>query len=82
MGMVDEVVPPRTVLAIAAHLGGRYEVMSFPVSHSELPEEREWEAFERRWITLACSGIPADFGSSGAAGERAVPEGHASGDAP
>lgn len=81
VGMVDEVVPPQTVFAIAAHLGGPYEVMSFPVSHSESPEERQWEAFERRWITLASSGTPAGFGSSGRGGELPVPGGHAPGDA-
>lgn len=80
VGMVDDVVPPQTVFAIAAHLGGPHEVMRFPVSHSESPEEREWEAFERRWIALATSGIPAGFGASGSAGAPPVPGGHAAGD--
>jgi len=81
LGMVDEVVPPQTVLAIAAHLGGPHEVMSFPVSHSERPEERLWEAFERRWITLASTGIPVGFGSSGTGDELPGPGAHAAGDA-
>jgi len=63
MGLVDEVVPAPTVLAIAAHLGGPHEVMRFPVSHSEDPEERRWRAFERRWLELALNGVPADFGA-------------------
>ena len=62
LGDVDIVVPPQTVLAIAARLGGPYEVMRFPVGHTELPEERAWQAFERRWIELAVNGVPRSFG--------------------
>jgi len=81
MGMADEVVPAQTVLAIAAHLGGPYEVMQFPVSHSESPEERLWDAFERRWIAMARSGVPTGFGSSGTGDELPGPGAHAPGDA-
>src|SRR6266571_4897765 len=63
VGLVDEVVPAPTVLAIAAHLGGSHELMRFPVSHSGTPEERRWRAFERRWLELALTGVPEGFGA-------------------
>jgi cephalosporin-C deacetylase len=63
VGLMDEVVPAPTVEAIAAHLGGPREVMRFPVSHSSSPEERRWQAFERRWIELAVGGVPPGFGA-------------------
>jgi cephalosporin-C deacetylase len=63
VGLIDEVVPAPTVLAIAAHLGGPYELMRFPVSHSCTPEERRGRAFERRWLKLALTGVPDGFGA-------------------
>ena len=63
VGLVDQVVPAPTVLAIADRLGGPHEVLRFPVSHSDAPEERRWRAFERRWLELACTGVPDSFGS-------------------
>ena len=63
VGLVDQVVPAPTVLAIADRLGGPHEVLRFPVSHSDAPEERRWRAFERRWLELACTGVPDGFGS-------------------
>jgi cephalosporin-C deacetylase-like acetyl esterase len=63
VGLVDQVVPAPTVLAIADRLGGPHEVLRFPVSHSGGPEERRWRAFERRWLELARTGVPAGFGS-------------------
>jgi cephalosporin-C deacetylase len=63
VGVVDEVVPAATVLAIAARLAGPHELMRFPVSHSRRPEERRWRAFERSWLRLAVAGVPADFGA-------------------
>jgi cephalosporin-C deacetylase len=63
VGLVDQVVPPATVLAIADRLGGPHEVLRFPVSHSGSPEERRWRAFERRWLELAHTGVPEGFGS-------------------
>jgi cephalosporin-C deacetylase len=56
VGMVDQVVPAPTVLAIADRLGGPYEVLRFPVSHFGSPEER-------RWLELARTGVPDSFGS-------------------
>jgi cephalosporin-C deacetylase len=63
MGLVDEVVPAPTVLAVAAHLGGPHELLRFPVSHAGSAEERRWEEFERRWLQLALGGVPAGFGA-------------------
>jgi cephalosporin-C deacetylase len=63
VGLVDEVVPAPTVLAIAAHLAGPHELLRFPVSHSGSAEERRWEEFERRWLQLALAGAPAGFGA-------------------
>jgi cephalosporin-C deacetylase-like acetyl esterase len=62
VGMVDEVVPAATVLAIADRLGGPREVLRFPVSHSDAPEEGRWRRFEQRWLELARTGVPAGFG--------------------
>ena len=62
IGLQDEVVPAKTVYGIANHLGGPYEIMEFPVSHTELPEERLWDRFEARWLELALHGIPDGFG--------------------
>jgi cephalosporin-C deacetylase len=74
VGLVDEVVPAPTVLAITAHLGGPRELMRFPVSHSGSPEERHWRAFERRWLELALGGVPPEFGP-GASRRRIRPVG-------
>lgn len=63
VGEVDFVVPAPTVRAIAARLGGPHELMTFPVSHSDSPEERRWDAFEARWLRLAVNGVPAGFGA-------------------
>jgi cephalosporin-C deacetylase len=63
VGLVDEVVPAPTVLAITAHLGGPHELLRFPVSHSRSAEERLWKEFERRWLQLALGGVPPGFGA-------------------
>jgi cephalosporin-C deacetylase len=63
VGEADDVVPAATVRALAARIAGPTEVMTFPVSHSNAPEEREWEAFDARWLGLARDGVPADFGA-------------------
>jgi cephalosporin-C deacetylase len=60
----DEVVPPETVLAMVAHLQVPYELMWFPVSHSDSPKERHWTQFERRLLDLTVNGLPDDFGRS------------------
>ncbi|MCU7942322.1 MAG: acetylxylan esterase [Candidatus Thiodiazotropha sp. (ex Cardiolucina cf. quadrata)] len=63
LGLKDDVVPAKTVYAIANHLVGKKEIMEFPVSHTDLPEERLWERFEQYWLTLTIEGISEDFGS-------------------
>lgn len=62
LGLEDDVVPAPTVYAIANHLGGPYEVIRLPVSHTERPEEKLWDRFEARWLRLAVEGVPPDFG--------------------
>jgi cephalosporin-C deacetylase len=52
VGLKDDVVPEKTVYAIANHLQGPVEIMKFPVSHSNEPEEMRWEEFEARWLEL------------------------------
>jgi cephalosporin-C deacetylase len=62
IGLHDPVVPPETVYPIADSLAGPVEVMEFPVSHTDRPEEAEWDRFESRWEALALGGVPASFG--------------------
>ncbi len=63
LGLEDDVVPAKTVYAIANHLAGPVELMEFPVSHSDRPEEQLWQQFEARWVALALSGVSPDFGN-------------------
>ncbi len=63
VGERDEVVPACTVRALYERLGGPRELMRFPVSHSDSPEEQQWERFDERWLALATDGVPPDFGS-------------------
>lgn len=65
VGLHDPVVPPETVFAIANHLGGPTEIMEFPVSHTDHPDEHQWDRFEQTWEHLALEGVPASFGDSG-----------------
>jgi len=62
IGLEDMVVPAHTVYAIANRLAGPVEIMEFPVSHSDRPEEALWDRFEARWERLAKDGFPPDFG--------------------
>lgn len=62
VGLEDVVVPAKTVYAIANHLGGACEIMEFPVSHTDKPEEKLWDKFETRWQQLATHDFPVDFG--------------------
>jgi cephalosporin-C deacetylase len=62
LGLEDNVVPAKTVYAIANHLHTPYVLMEFPVSHTDGPEEEQWEQFELHWLNLAINGLPADFG--------------------
>ena len=52
LGLHDPVVPAETVYSIANHLSAPCEIMEFPVSHTDLPEEKRWEQFEARWLAL------------------------------
>ncbi|MES9945213.1 MAG: acetylxylan esterase [Candidatus Thiodiazotropha sp.] len=63
LGLKDDVVPAKTVYAIANHLTGKKEIMEFPVSHTDLPEERLWDSFEQYWLKLTNEGVSEDFGS-------------------
>ena len=63
LGLKDEVVPAKTVYAIANHLQVPYELLEFPVSHSDGPEQQQWNQFESYWMRLALEGLPAQFGS-------------------
>jgi cephalosporin-C deacetylase len=60
----DNVVPPETVLAMVAHLCVPYELMWFPVSHSDSPQEQHWAAFEQRFLDLTVHGVAENFGES------------------
>jgi cephalosporin-C deacetylase-like acetyl esterase len=64
VGIKDLVVPAYTVYAIANHLSGPHEIMEFPVSHTDLPEEQHWKKFEEYWIKLTQEGLPQDFGET------------------
>ncbi|TNG00518.1 MAG: hypothetical protein EP297_03600, partial [Gammaproteobacteria bacterium] len=63
LGLKDDVVPAKTVYGIANHLRVPYELMEFPVSHTDNPEEEQWEQFESYWLKLALNGLPDRFGN-------------------
>jgi cephalosporin-C deacetylase len=65
LGLEDDVVPAKTVYGIANNLAAPYELMEFPVSHSNGPEEEQWEQFEGYWLRLALQGVPTGFGGHG-----------------
>ncbi len=62
VGLEDVVVPADTVFAIANHLAGPVEIMEFPFSHTDRPEEKLWDKFEERWEKLAQREGPVRFG--------------------
>ena len=64
LGLEDQVVPAKTVYGIANHLAGPYELMEFPVSHTDSPEEQHWERFESYWLHLALEGLTPGFGGT------------------
>ena len=63
LGLQDDVVPAKTVYGIANHLAAPYELMEFPVSHTDGPEEEQWAQFESYWLRLATEGVPVNFGT-------------------
>ena len=63
LGLEDDVVPAKTVYGIANHLAVPYELLEFPVSHSDGPEEAQWSLFENCWLNFLQRGLPGDFGA-------------------
>lgn len=63
IGLDDDVVPSRTVLAIVNHMRCPLEVRLLPVSHSDDPRESRWQEFHAEWLGYFDRGIPADFGA-------------------
>jgi cephalosporin-C deacetylase len=63
IGLDDDVVPSRTVLAIVNQLRCPVEVRLFPVSHSQDPRESLWDNFHAEWLGYVAQGLPPDFGS-------------------
>ncbi|MEG3638234.1 acetylxylan esterase [Magnetococcus sp. PR-3] len=61
-GEEDDVVPAETVLPIAANLTCRHEVERYPVSHTDRPEEIEWNKFRAKCLHFAVHGVPDTFG--------------------
>ena len=65
VGLDDEVVPSRTVLAIFNHLGTtKKELRLLPIAHSHDPRESLWNQFHDEWLDLAKAELPAFFGAS------------------
>lgn len=65
IGLDDDVVPSRSVLAIANRLPeASTEIRFLPVAHSADPRESLWADFDDEWLALARDGVPADFGSA------------------
>lgn len=65
VGLDDDVVPSRSVIAIANALPpGCSEVRFLPVAHSADPRESLWADFDEEWLFLAQNGVPPDFGSA------------------
>ena len=65
IGLDDDVVPSRSVMAVTNHLAApQIEVRILPVSHSDDPRESLWAAFDDEWIEMARHGIPENFGAS------------------
>lgn len=65
IGLDDDVVPSRTVLAVVNHLRGPLELRLLPVSHSADPRESLWRDFHEEWLEYTVAGLPADFGMPG-----------------
>ena len=63
IGLDDDVVPSRTVLAVVNHMRCPLEVRLLPVSHSDDPRESRWQEFQEEWLGYFDQGIPADFGA-------------------
>ena len=62
IGLDDDVVPSRTVLAIVNHLRCLTEIRLLPVSHSNDSREALWKEFHSEWLSYVVTGIPQNFG--------------------
>ncbi|WP_455366785.1 acetylxylan esterase [Kaarinaea lacus] len=56
LGLQDNYVPAETVYAFINHLSCPKQIREFPVSHSNSPQEKLWENFEKEWLQVAFSG--------------------------
>ena len=68
IGLDDDVVPSRSLLAVANHIHAPVELRFLPVSHSEDPREALWGEFIDEWMGYLSDGVPEGFGQ----GERQV----------
>lgn len=68
IGLDDDVVPSRTLLAVANHIETPVEVRFLPVSHSKDPREALWGEFLDEWMACLSEGVPEGFGM----GERQI----------
>ena len=53
VGRKDDVAPAETVFAIINNMKAGAEVLEYPYSHSDAPEERLWEEFDEYWLARA-----------------------------
>jgi cephalosporin-C deacetylase len=65
IGLDDDIVPSRTVLAVVNHLCCPVEIRLLPVSHSVDPRESLWRGFHDEWLGHVAGGLPQQFGSAG-----------------
>ncbi|MEM9530424.1 MAG: alpha/beta fold hydrolase [Pseudomonadota bacterium] len=67
VGLDDDVVPSRTVLAIFNALcAPQRELRLLPVAHSSDPRESLWARFDEEWLSLMAGGaLPLAFGDEG-----------------
>jgi cephalosporin-C deacetylase len=64
IGLDDDVVPSRTVLAVVNHMRCPLELRLLPVSHSNDPRESLWRDFHDEWLRYTIDGLPRDFGAA------------------
>jgi cephalosporin-C deacetylase len=64
IGLDDDVVPSRTVLAVVNHMRCPLELRLLPVSHSDDPRESLWRDFGEEWLRYTTDGLPKDFGAA------------------
>ncbi len=57
IGLKDIVVPAETVQVICTHLHCPHMIRKFPYSHSNQPEEKLWQNFDKEWQEMALTGL-------------------------